>query len=73
MNIFENDNNFKIDSSNNEINTNDKTIMKKNIYAANKPRKRKNFGNDNNKKLERKKWKNISIQKIYKIIIIRFY
>ena len=46
MNIFENDNNFKIDSPNNEIKTNDKTIMKKNIYAANKPRKRKNFGND---------------------------
>ena len=57
MNIFENDNNFNIDSPNNEIKTNDKTIMKKNIYAANKPRKRKNFGNDNNNEIRAEKTK----------------
>ena len=57
MNIFENDNNFKIDSPNNEIKTNDKPIMKKNIYAANKPRKRKNFGNDNNNEIRAEKTK----------------
>ena len=73
MNIFENDNNFKIDSPNNEIKTNDKTIMKKNIYAANKPRKEKILVMIIIMKLEQKKRKNISIQKIYKIIIIRVY
>ena len=57
MNIFENDNNFKIDSPNNEIKTNDKTIMKKNIYAANKHRKRKYFGNDNNNEISSEKTK----------------
>ena len=57
MNIFENDNNFKIDSPNNEIKTNDKTIMKKNIYAANKPRKRKNYGNDKNNEIRAEKTK----------------
>ena len=57
MNIFKNDNNSKIDSPNNEIKTNDKTIMKKNIYAANKPRKRKNFCNDNNNEISSEKTK----------------
>ena len=41
--IFENDINYEIDCSNNEIKTNVKKISKNNNYVSKKPKKRKNY------------------------------